>query len=292
MTHDDFVGDPHVNAFVNWLQPRFSTLRVELNIPHHPRFVPGGVHGVFVGVEAVTNAYLWRSTEMTTGDWDETLRHTALLSQNLRMAVANRDNNATLNSAWKVIEWGGGNKTTGAYPFLENLGPNLVPYLLQVQAAFALTTADAGLLVPPVQKMNSMLTKVHAFLATDGLPIYDSRVAVAIGTLVEAWRQDPQSALAATPIPRALHFPTVPARNPERATVTRKFPTATKPAHLREYNTTNCAAWSSAKVRLAWLLQQLLFSNPMTFNAAGAMPDRMRALEAALFMIGYDVNCL
>lgn len=289
-----FVTDPHVVNFVARLAPRLTVLPVTLAIPHHRRFVPGGIRGAFVGVDAVTAAYMWRSAGMATGDWAATSLHTARLSRSLCAAVAARDHVAAIEAAWEVIRWGGGNRSAGAYPFLANMGADVIPYLLRAQAAFDLAAADEAAIAPPVVRMNSMLTKLHAFLATDGLPIYDSRVATATATLVEAWRQErlAPATLAVTPIPATLHFPTVPGRTPSRVTVRRKFPTATEPAHLGTYNAAACAVWSSAMIRLGWLLQELLTAQPAAFPGAGSLAHRMRALEAALFMIGYDVSCL
>lgn len=294
MIRRDFANDPQVLAFVQWLAARLDTIQVQLNIPSHRRFVPSGVNVKVTGFNAVTTAYMWRATGMQNGDWKSTENHCGALASALQAAVAAGDLAGTQEAALRIIEWGGGNQTKGAYPFLMSLGANLVTYLQQTNRAFTLVTADTNSMVPPVEAMNSMLTKVHAFLAIDGLPIYDSRVAVATATLVEAWRQDtlPPHMLAATPIPASLHFPTVNGRNLTRTTVWRKYPNATRPQHLSQYNRASAMAWSSAKIRLGWLMEELLASQPNVFPAATTLPEKMRALEAALFMIGYDVQCL
>lgn len=56
-----------------------------------------------------------------------------------------------------------------------------------------------------IEEMNSMLTKVHAFFALDGLPIYNSRVAAAIATLIELWRTE--SGRIQQTLPDPLKFP-------------------------------------------------------------------------------------
>jgi hypothetical protein len=276
------------------MAPRLRTIRVNLAIPPHPRYVPRGVHVAAVGVDAVTAAYMWRATGMAVGDWTDTTRHCAALANALRAAVAAGNVPVALQAAWQVIRWGGGNQVKGAYPFLSSLGASLIPYLKNAERSFRLATADTTAISPPVIAMNSMLTKVHAFLAKDGLPIYDSRVASAAATLVEAWRQSTlsPSALVVMPIPAALHFPAVNGRTQTRVTVSRKYPTARKPARLTQYNTSSAREWSSAKIRLGWLMGEMLGAQPSVFATLGGMADRMRALEAALFMIGYDVACL
>ena len=47
--------------------------------------------------------------------------------------------------------------------------------------------------------------------------------------------------------------------------------------------------WAGAKVRLAWVMAETLRKTPSLFSG---QPDRMRAMEASLFMVGYDLNCL
>lgn len=53
-----------------------------------------------------------------------------------------------------------------------------------------LTEPDEAALSSPIGRMNSTLAKVHALYATDGLPIYDSRVAGAVASLVELWERE------------------------------------------------------------------------------------------------------
>ncbi len=172
----------------------------------------------------------------------------------------------------------------GAIPFLESL-PEARTYLDNVKAELTLETA----VIPPegdllaVCRMNSMLTKIHAFNSEDGLPIYDSRVAAAIATLVEIWRRE--SKIPSSQFPMALSFPEVGGGGCRRS-VRARYKDAVRPPVLRyptskqtEEQLRHASAWASAKVRLGWLLSDLL-DKP---SVAG-----MSALEACLFMAGYD----
>lgn len=294
MKRVQFLGDEQVISFIDWMGACLTEMEVHLVIPPSRRFVPAGLNIKTVGIAAVTAAYMWRTSGTDSGDWKSTRTRCVNLSNALRDNVAAGDHDGTLTAAWDIIAWGGGNKVKGAYPFLVGLGDNLVSYLRETKQAFTLATADTWSIVPPVKAMNSMLTKVHAFLSTDGLPIYDSRVAVAMATFVEAWRQETLDAdlLADTPIPDVLHFPTVPSRNALRTSVLRRFYDARRPAHLSAYNMDTAMAWSSGKIRLGWLLEAILRQHPAMFAGEEGMAGRMRAVEAGLFMIGYDVKCL
>lgn len=96
-----------------------------------------------------------------------------------------------------------------------------------------------------------MLTKVHALASSDGLPIYDSRVAVAIASLVELWRTARRT--NGQPLPETLTFP---AAYNSRTVRNDAFPAAVSPGVIGGANAT--VSWASAKVRLGWLMEKFL----------------------------------
>jgi len=152
-----------------------------------------------------------------------------------------------------------------------------------------LECADVDKLAPPVQMMNSMLTKVHALAASDGLPIYDSRVAVAIASLVELYRR--QNPCQWTQVPENLRFPSL----DRTRDVTACFAQALSHGSCAQRGPNTTRPWASAKVRLGWLLNASLEkSQQLSSEELGGetMRGRMHAFEAGLFMIGYDARCL
>jgi len=291
MKKSDFLTNADVNDFVGWLVTALPMFPVCLQIGSS-RFVPGGIRARVNGIEAVLSNYRWKPSGLTVGDWVQTTAHLASLASPLQAAVAAGNQPNTLAACDAILQWGGNrNKKTGAYPFLNQMAgasaPNLCQYLCATGAAFHLATADATCIAPPVTMMNSMLTKVHALYATDGLPIYDSRVAAAIASLVELWRFSIST--TAHPLPVALSFPaTLPTR-----TVLRLFPNATHHPGVMVYGSPCTPAdWSGAKIRLGWLMEEVLNRNTLLFASEGSLKDRIHAFEASLFMIGYDVACL
>jgi hypothetical protein len=220
---------------------------------------------------------------MADGSFAETREKLKSLSE----AIVRANNDAeALAACESILQWGGDrNSNAGALPFLRSQA-SLLDYLRAVRNELSLPTA----VIPPggelqaITAMNSMLTKVHALNSGDGLPIYDSRVAGAIATLVETWRRE--DGRAEEPLPEALSFPEVGAGGPRRSVLAR-YPESFKPGTLY-YATGNqppertlrtARAWASAKVRLGWLLSDLL-EEPS--------PSGIRSLEACLFMAGYD----
>lgn len=282
MNLSTFNADPAVIDFSDWLASKAHSIKIDLEI-RKSRFVPAKIRKSAHGFDQVLSLYQWA------GDWPQTCATLAGLSSNLKTAVASGNEATTLKACKDILAWGGNRSfSVGAYPFLDDLHKKsqLCDYIRATGSAFILASANTASIAPPVTRMNSMLTKVHALYADDGLPIYDSRVAAAIASLVELWRD--MNGLCSNGLPQALIFPaTLPTR-----TVTRLFPCAQNPGVMAYGASGTAAEWSGAKIRLGWLLQLVLSKNPSLFKHMASMPEKMRAFEACLFMIGYDVMCL
>lgn len=258
-----------------------AELPIDLAIPRSSK-VPVAVHQN-VPFFRLTQVYSWRAAGMAIGNFAETRAMLENLSHGITMASNDAE---ALAACENITRWGGDrNSNVGALRFLRSQA-SVLQYLNAVKADLALQTAvvrPAGEL-PAVLAMNSMLTKVHALNSGDGLPIYDSRVAGAIATLVETWRHE--EGRAGEPLPAALLFPAV-GGGGHRRSVQARYPESINPPTLY-YSAGNeeraiCTAkeWASAKVRLGWLLSELLIE---------PSPSGIRSLEACLFMAGYDCS--
>lgn len=259
-----------------------ATLPISLAIPRSAK-VSAAIHQR-VPFSQLTRTYSWRAEGVPGGSFAETQIKLECLSK--AITAASNDIEA-LEVCERILQWGGDrNSNVGALKFLRSQA-SVLDYLNAVKTDLALQTAivhtSGGL--PAVLAMNSMLTKVHALKSGDGLPIYDSRVAGAIATLVETWRT--ATGCVREPLPDALMFPEVGGGGARRS-VRARYPSSIRPTQLY-YPVANQAperalktakAWASAKVRLGWLLAELLVE---------PCPSGIRSLEACLFMAGY--NC-
>lgn len=275
MDLQQFLQDKDVENFADWMARCLPSLHVHLRIKLS-RFVPTQIDQQLVGIEAVLAHYVWR------GNWTETKAEIARYRRDLHNALLARNQQKLLAVCAEIVRWGGDrNPNRGAMPFLR-AQQDLAGYLDVSSSALLLDSADTTQL-GAVERMNSMLTKVHAFVAKDGLPIYDSRVAAAIAGLLECYRQSGANA-DWTEVPDALSFPAL-------MTSRTVFDlNAEAPDHgMMAYRTD---VWASAKVRLGWLLRRVLEKNATLFQDEGSLPARMHAFEASLFMLGYDVACL
>ena len=315
MDKQKFLEDPNVTGFVSWVARILPELTVYLDISSagtgraNGQRGPG-VSGTFKGLSEIVNAYHWRASwqdnqgkEVFSGDWETTRDSLFLLSQWIRYEVDQGSQEGSLAAAKAIVKWGGDRgharkPPVGAIPFLESL-PDLQGYLRTARDVLSLEKANTDDL-KYILEMNAMLTKVHALLAEDGLPIYDSRVAAAAGALVERYRRS--IGLSWIRIPEVLRFRATDRVNRRRVVGLREFDHLTlDPGVFDRQNRAVCASdWSSAKVRLGWLLGAILgeaerigcpLIEPGT-TADESLPAQMHAFEAGLFMIGFDVRCL
>lgn len=291
MNRTAYLCDKDVQSFIDWLSKQLLTLPINLDISSS-KFVRGGLK---VSITGLTNVipihYKWCATGAPSGTWAQTTVRLGRLSKLLRKSVAMGNNDLTLRICCKILKWGGDrNSAKGATPFLKDLGGGLCKYIQNTGTDFYLSTTSLSAPSSTVKMMNSMLTKIHALYSIDGLPIYDSRVAAAIATLVEMWRHTTKPHMPLPPI--LLNFPgTLQTRS-----VKQKFPKAISPgtfSYDKRLRVTTAQNWADAKIRLGWLMSEVLSKNPSAFISSGpSLAARMRAMEASLFMIGYDVTCL
>ncbi len=295
MNRTEYLENMHVAEFVNWLASRADSLMFKLDIPRSAR-VPVAVDVEICGLQAVLDNYCWSAKwgvgdQLTESyDWQTTQTSLLTLAAHLRNAVF-RDRNIahTRDVLNAVFKWGGiRNCKVGAGAFVKRLS-DPCDYFARCAGSLRLESANINSATldleseTPPKLMNAMLTKAHALLADDGLPIYDSRVAGSIVTLVALYCR----ARGLPKIPALLKFPLTD-RNHRRG-----IPKAL--GHFAGFyvnyaDSEGCTRrWTSAKIRLGWIAKAVLESNRLLFPGNCAEP-RMRAFEASLFMTGYDTR--
>ena len=287
-------------AFGRWLGAKLPSLNVDIQISKS-KYVISGMKKRYLGIEAITHAYVWKSRwfkfdelPVDSSDWASTKKSLARLTVWLKEATCeiNGSEKHALEACLAVVAWGGGKPTAanGAPSFLRGLAETgeLRTYLRA--AAKSLSLSSPSSMNTEVRAMNSMLTKVHALIADDGLPIYDTRVAAAAACLAEIYRVE---MLTSSRLPAQLHFPAVGwSKIDGRRRVGRMSQEAPDPGVLLYGGKSTTPRWCAAKLRLGRVLTTTVVANPALFAEEGSPSARIRAIEAGLFMIGYDVACL
>ena len=286
-----------LDEFADWLAAKADGLVVQLDIPRS-RYVGQGIRGARTGLSDVLSVYSWKAAwigpdgmTVSSGDWSSTKESLRRLRGWLAslMDDDNGSEAALLDATRRVVDWGGGARSAGkgADKFLRATADNgrLRTYLDRCRTILRdATVGDPRL--EEIELMNSMLTKVHALLAQDGLPIYDSRVACALGCLVELYRRD--AGLGWKTVPDAIRFPAI--RRDRSVSVA--LGDAVDPGWIYYGNRRGTTDWVEAKLKARGLLRAVLTRKPGLYVEEGELPARMHAFEATLFMIGASPGAL
>ena len=209
------------------------------------------------------------------------------LSSALHAALASPANDqAARSAATDVMIWGG--VVAGNVRWL-NANRNLASDLLAVQTAInAQDTAD-DVLTNRKLRFNAGMTKVYSLLC-DGLIIYDSRVAATLGLAVRKFCE----AQGLTSVPAKLSFPWAPAKStPNHPAPKNRDPSSTALSFPKLTSGPLHAQWN---MKASWILKAALHSAAGQTSQFASDPFldtpalQLRAVEAALFMIGYDLN--
>ncbi|CAD6559558.1 hypothetical protein LMG27952_06894 [Paraburkholderia hiiakae] len=199
----------------------------------------------------------------------------------LDSTCSNRDAAA---AAIDVMIWGGVRR--GNVNWLLRNEAGLVKLINATRLAFEAGDTTHAILKSGELRFNAGMTKVYSLVCGDFI-IYDSRVAAALGWAVVKYCRS----RGISRVPDGLRFPWAPGyeatnarapkqRNPRDGDLT--FPRLQSgPMH---------AEWN---MRANWILTDVLAQEDSRLSSFSLIADegtRLRALESALFMIGYDLN--
>ena len=294
MKRDDFLRQPDVAGFVDWLANTLPTQSFQLKMAPSA-YVPGGLAVQATGLEAVLSHYAWHTSwtdaqgkAVKSGNWAETRASLATLRAWLKTAIAQQDEDQALAACLAILEWGG---VRGAIVFLRRLHAQrrLVAYFTRLSPLMSLTseTSLTALDENSVERFDAGLTKIHALLDDTGSPIYDSRVGAAIAMLYAQYRKNGQPKVAKS---RLLAFPSGAARGRQIRNPKRLDP-ALPGAPQFFGNGVSRQSWAQWQVKLGWILRATL-ERCDWFQSDGAdIAARCHAFEACLFMLGYDLRC-
>jgi len=255
---DDYLRDSKVQAFLNWARPLVNG-ECELN---HPR--PGG-DGKFKTLADAWRGYKWRGME-----YQQTVEFLTDRRKRLGESLEGNIHQAFREAATEVLRWGG--VVAGNRERLEALGDEAIPLLRVNTRLLDPATADLER-VWVVQPMNSGFSKIYSLLL-DGFPIYDSRVACALASLVR-WFCEETDGLEK--VPKLLAFGIPPnqgdaKRDPSCGQFT--FP---------KIRYGGSGRYAQSNVMAAWVLDELSRHGP--FGEFGE-EERQFALQSAMFMVG------
>ena len=198
------------------------------------------------------------------------------IKDSLICALKSGSDSATRDAAIDVMTWGG--VRGGNVNWLTKNEKGLADLLLSTQDALdQADTKEAERLGSNI-RFNAGMTKIYSLICKNFV-IYDSRVAATLGWGVVKYCE--QNSLEE--IPKELCFPHAPFRGGmhkrDASVNSKKFPILRRGQHHMQWN-----------LKASWLLESVLkHENVKGTEVFEHGQSPLRALEAALFMIGYDL---
>lgn len=290
LDRDKFENDERVLQFCDFIVEMSKIFPFHLNFKKSAK-VPGGIDSVVIGFSGVLNSYKWNASctdlnrqEWNAENWAETRALLGCLSSDLKGSLDKNDSSAAQQACFNILKWGGDrNHRVGATQDiirLHNAG-NLVSYLKFSRDFFSRSIISEQDLIC-VPHTGSMWTKIYALNSHDSLPIYDSRVAMALVGILHSFIKskginDFSNDLLKFRVPVGTNWE----RNKKSGV---NFDTVEKISKDHPY-------WSIDTLKLSWL-SELVLARSDLFSDQGPLSARKHALEATLFMIGYDLKSI
>lgn len=265
MNRDDFINAPVVQRFIQWLEARMDKPGLFVHRYYDKK---RKCNWECVSLYSAYRRYIWSG-----GDFTENMLVLGDLSRRLKEAVCTDNADMCMKCCASILDWGGIKNLK-----ISDSGMGICNYLKWVEEKFEsnemIDQCDADKM-----RMTSGFSKIYSLYIEDFI-IYDSRVGAALGLLVRYFCQDE----GLKQIPCELEF----GWSEGKGCAGRRNPSNEHYIFPRLYYS-NPKRYIYNNMRANWLLKEIAGTTNSRFKEIDAS-IRMRALEAALFMIGYDVR--
>lgn len=286
MTKQQYLKSPIVKEFTEWLSTTLSNVYthnylINANGPANNAWIAFNI-GVNWNCTSIFDAYQRYHWGDEYCDFDTNSAILDTLKKVGKYGLQNNNNDIVSMYCLNVFEWGG---VRGNDKYINNYQPTngFVNILNEISSGIInldpLVFNDN--ITSPNIKLNAGFTKVYSLLIKDFI-IYDSRVAKALCKLISEFltsKNQPGNnnvdPLLAFKIPRG--------RNDVGGNliINNRF-------SFQLFNNNN-SYHQVSNIRASWILKEVLRVSPISpFNTL-PINKRLRALEAALFMIGYRI---
>lgn len=290
MNRNTFLADADVAGFLDFFSRCLRHLEVDY-VTNYPQIRPADQHFHVTGVAQAHARYAWPAKNTFVGppnpliyNWATTAAFLSTARAALRHAIAARNDPATWDAVNKILVWGLANRAPRVLTRLRTVciaphGGSISAFLAHTQAALALGVVDTAhinhALIPYA---SSGTAKIHSLASTDGLIIFDSRVAATLGECINEYLRR----RGTMTIPDTLkifielnHGRTNPLQRVPQ-------PLANGVNHagfVRDHR------WIECQVRVSWMFEAVLQRNQDIFPNL-PLAQRTHHLEAACFMMG------
>ncbi|WP_205169056.1 hypothetical protein [Burkholderia sp. LMG 13014] len=235
--------------------------------------------------------YLWPYGDLSGygippgNSFDSNVHALETLQKELEAGLAVGDNERVHRAATGVMIWGG--VTNGNRKWLNDNRNALCHIISRTRDGLNAGDTENPLFAEAHFRFTSGMSKVYS-LVCDDFVIYDSRVAAALGRAIVQFCLEH----GLTEVPEGLNFAWAPARHaPDAQNPAERYPGQARLTFPRLAIGRVYAKWN---MLASWLLTAIIDHECTLKSAFGTRIEsrtrRLRALEAALFMIGYDLD--
>ncbi len=286
MNKNEYVSSKSVQDFIEWIEPRldqtdsFKHSYKLLKNPKGKTWECNSLYSAFENYDWVFNYKHHINNQKKAGrtfaQSDKLLKN---LSSELRKSIQNNDNESCRSYCLETLQWGGvfNHNSTRILNLEEELVQNLELVVEKLNPEYVNTGNDHGEII-----MNAGFTKIYSLLIDDFI-IYDGRVGAALGILVRKFCE--QTGLLK--IPKELFFAFGNSKTGMKGIQNRRNPSTRDHEFPRLDN--SFKKHTDNNIRANWLLKEIMDKTQSKFNTV-QKEDQLRAFEAALFMIGYDIS--
>jgi hypothetical protein len=282
----DFLNSNEVKEFIIWIQ---QILDMPGSFYHHYFMKKPAASWSCDSIYSALENYYWKfsttdpeSLKKETGSsFIESTRMLYKLSQQLKKSIEADDYNLCIKCCLSILEWGGVRSRNDKK--VEALGAGICKYLVKVRSLLS----NDNISIEHIDDfiiMNSGFAKIYSLLIDDFI-IYDGRVGAAMGLLVRDYCEYKEL----DRVPCELEFAW--GRGKESTYTTSKYnkrnPSSDKYKFPELMN--NSKRHLENNLRANWLIKEIIDRTESKFNRLEKC-IQLRALESALFMIGYNVN--
>lgn len=188
-----------------------------------------------------------------------------------------------------IFDWGGVLPFNGCWlDGYADGGASIRSLYDKAKKIFTANEPDLDGIIKTGVRSNAGFTKVYSLLFDDFI-IYDSRVAAALGLFVTKYCQDNNLKL----VPSVLDFNWMPPKEAPKTQNKKLRDASTGGLKFSRVNNDE-KKHANSNIRANWLLSELLsnkdYLGTAPLGTVTDKQDKMRALESAFFMIGYDLK--
>ena len=263
----EYSNNKYVIDFVNWIEPKLSN---ENSFNHSYLSKKPKKKYVFNSIYSAFNSYSWRES------FDEKQNILSKYSEKINSGLNKNQYELVLQACMDILEWGGV-KNNGNVNRINQLDKEIIKYLLYVKNIIVLNSCDLDEFSCTNIHCNSGFSKIYSTII-DGFIIYDSRVSCALCYFVRSWAEE--KGLREIPDNLKLAFSIGRGNNKDRDRNPSKGNYSFFKLNNNNYLKNNIIA--------SWLLKLIIDNTKSKFNELS--PNmQIRALESAMFMIGYKI---